>query len=344
LNNHLDFLRQLQRLLSEGSFSSTYKYALLQSLADLSVERTTAGDGSLRIAVSDIAEKFIQYYWMQTLPYSESDFILRQNTGKQAAILNRVAEARVKYNDSLSGVQTRQKEWGALRRSVASVIREMPLWKLQTIGNEQHEFLYRKNDYRKGSIRLLPGAVRSFRDMYVIVTNLVRGAWINHVQNIGYNRDALGSLAALPEFLFRGDRGSVTAYKDVLQEFQESRCFYCGKVTNKGDLDHFIPWSKYPIDLGHNFVFAHASCNGKKRDFLAHTDHLERWKEINLNSGSELASAFDDRGLCHDQTRSEQVAIWAYQQGEAANSHVWLKNDELLPLGPEWRGILAGGT
>jgi HNH endonuclease len=340
LDSHLDFLRKLQRLLSEGSFSSTYKYALLQSLADLSVERSVEKDGSLRITVSVIAEKFIQYYWPQTLPYSDSDVILRQNTGKQAAIINRVAEVRAKYDDSLSGVRARQKEWAALQRSVASVVRVMPLWKLQTIGSERYEFIYKKSEYKDGVIRLLPGAVQSFRDMYVIITSFVRGAWVSHVQNIGYNRVALGSLAGLPEFLFGADRGSVAAYKDILQEYQGSRCFYCGKTTKTGDLDHFIPWSKYPIDLGHNFVFAHSRCNNRKRDFLAHADHLGRWKETNLNDGSELANAFDDRGLSHDQTRSEQVAIWAYQQGEAGHSHVWLKGDELSTLGPGWRAVL----
>lgn len=32
-----------------------------------------------------------------------------------------------------------------------------------------------------------------------------------------------------------------------------------------------------PVDLGHNFVLAHASCNGDKRDALAGVQHLEQW-------------------------------------------------------------------
>jgi len=35
----VQFLFKLQRLLSEGTFTATYKYALLLSLADLAVER-----------------------------------------------------------------------------------------------------------------------------------------------------------------------------------------------------------------------------------------------------------------------------------------------------------------
>ena len=33
------FLRELQRLLDEGQFTATYKFALLLALADLAVER-----------------------------------------------------------------------------------------------------------------------------------------------------------------------------------------------------------------------------------------------------------------------------------------------------------------
>jgi hypothetical protein len=68
----LEFLRKLQRLLNEGDYTATYKFALLNALADLSVERDIAPDGSLRAPLSAIAEKFIEYYWPQARPYRAS--------------------------------------------------------------------------------------------------------------------------------------------------------------------------------------------------------------------------------------------------------------------------------
>ena len=41
------FLTNLQRLLSEGSFVATYKYALLMALADIAVERGAEDDSGL---------------------------------------------------------------------------------------------------------------------------------------------------------------------------------------------------------------------------------------------------------------------------------------------------------
>ncbi len=67
----LEFLRKAQRLLTEGDFVATYKFALLNALADLCLEREPAADGSLRVPV--IAEKFIEYYWPQARPYRERE-------------------------------------------------------------------------------------------------------------------------------------------------------------------------------------------------------------------------------------------------------------------------------
>lgn len=81
--DELTFLRKLQRLLDEGEFTATYKLALLNALADLSVERSPAPDGSLHLPLTAIAEKFIEYYWPQVKPFravAGAPAVLRQNT------------------------------------------------------------------------------------------------------------------------------------------------------------------------------------------------------------------------------------------------------------------------
>jgi len=329
--------------LDEGVFTATYKFALLQSLADLSVERTAAEDGSLRLSLDDIAEKFIQYYWRQALPYREADGIIRQNTKGQAAVVNRVSEARQRFDGKLFKAKLHGKEWGSLKGEVSKVIMEMPLWKLQVVAGRPLEFLYRRSEFRDRSIRLLPDAVAGFRDLYGIVTNFVRGAWIAQIQKIGFNQTLLGDGARLSEFLFGSERESLRRYTRILKAHQHSRCFYCAVEAKSGELDHFIPWSRYPLDLGHNFVYAHARCNGRKSDFLAHPDHLAKWVESNIRNQEGLADEFSAYLLPHDADRSFHVARWAYEQGEAAGSHVWVKDKEFQLLGPAWRTALNGG-
>ena len=88
----LKFLTNIQRLLSEGQFTATYKYALLLALADIAVEIGDHSGAPIEVSTKLIAEKYIHYYWRQCVPYlprtdPSAGQVLRQNTGRQAAII-----------------------------------------------------------------------------------------------------------------------------------------------------------------------------------------------------------------------------------------------------------------
>ena len=78
----VEFLGFIQSLLEHGEFGSTYKFALLHALADISLESDPERDGTLRIKLSSIAGKFIACYWPRSAPFHLADgrqVILRQN-------------------------------------------------------------------------------------------------------------------------------------------------------------------------------------------------------------------------------------------------------------------------
>ena len=68
----LAFLTKIQRLFNESGFSSTYKYALLISLADLAIELGKDDNSPLQLSNRQIAERFIELYWQQASPYKTS--------------------------------------------------------------------------------------------------------------------------------------------------------------------------------------------------------------------------------------------------------------------------------
>jgi hypothetical protein len=107
------------------------------------------------------------------------------------------------------------------------------------------------------------------------------------------------------------------------------------------EVDHFIPWSRYPVDLGHNFVLADRRCNNGKRDRLAALPHLERWARRNEDYGAEMAERFDEAVIAHDLGASVRIARWAYGQAEAAGSLVWVRADDLAPLPGDWERALG---
>ena len=143
-DEQIRFLVSLQRLLDEGLFTASYKFALLVSLADLSVEKGEDSGSPLTLTTDEIAAKFVRYYWRQVVPYVKlgGGKVLQQNTGRQqATIVQLVQAARQKHGDSLASAIHQSSSWKRLVRKVAGVVREMPLWKLQTVGREKLEFL-----------------------------------------------------------------------------------------------------------------------------------------------------------------------------------------------------------
>ena len=117
----------------------------------------------------------------------------------------------------------------------------------------------------------------------------------NVTLNVPDISSVLGGTGELNAFLFGGERTSLEAYRPLLTELQSGVCFYCQRSLGTSlAVDHFIPWSRSPADLGHNFVLAHAACNVSKADYLPSEDHLEAWLYRDDHYAAALASSFDE--------------------------------------------------
>jgi 5-methylcytosine-specific restriction endonuclease McrA len=165
-----------------------------------------------------------------------------------------------------------------------------------------------------------------FRRFYPLIQEAVRSAWLRDVRSL--NGDLLGETQDLREFLFGAETTTLAAAKSVLIDLQRAKCFYCAGALKGGDahVDHFIPWSKYLIDLGHNFVLADIRCNGRKRDRIAHVDHLARWCERNREYGNQIATALNEQ-IVYELPSANRIAYWAYEQTKTANGLTWLRGD-----------------
>ena len=339
------FLRNIQRLLFEGQFTASYKFALLHAIADLCILKGDDSGGAMVLDVKDIAEKFIELYWQQCRPFQlgsqETGIVLQQNTGRQAVVISTVVKAQDDFGGSLFKLkQVAPDLWRSLKGSVKRVVNEMPLWKLQTVGNERLDFLYENLDTTTKTITLKKGIAFCFRAFYGLMRDLIQGAWIRFVQKL--NANDLGNLTDLGTFMFDQERSSLDAYKNILLDVQERQCFYCHKDMQRSvDVDHFIPWSRYPTDLGHNFVLAHPRCNNAKSDYLAAEQHLKSWAERNRDRSQGLADRLSDAGLPSDSSASLRITEWSYAQVENAKGQVWLKDSAFFHLGPNWRGLLV---
>ena len=338
-DDQVKFLRNVQRLLAEGLFVASYKFALLHALADLAVLKGDDTGSPLDLETKEIAEKFIELYWQQCRPFQVGGQ-LQQNTGKQAAIIAKITSAQHECGGSLFRLrQSAPDLWQSLIAEVDQTIRVMPLWKLQTVGDERLDFLYDNLD-GGSQITLKPGVAYCLRAFYGLLRDLIQGAWVRFVQRL--NTERLGHLADLGTFLFGSERNALEAYRPILLDVQGGKCFYChDDLHRQMDVDHFVPWSRYPTDLGHNFVLSHPACNNAKSDYLAAEEHLGRWIERNQTHQDELQARLAAATLPHDLSASVRVTEWAYEQTQKSQGQVWVERKVLRHLRPEWRQLLV---
>lgn len=350
----IEFLRNVQALLHEGAFSSTYKYALFHALLDLSVRRGDGTDAELELSLREVGDQFIVRYWDQVAPFPGLQLragdhrhtlingVLLQNAGAHTAVVARLSEARQAYT-TLHELRADGPAWRMLLGAVVAQIRKMPLRKLQTFGGETHEFLYRCVP-RSPTITLLPGVANHLTTFYDLLTSLVQGHWLQAVRRL--NRGRLAETADLGTFLFGRQRQSPSAVVPLLREVQDGKCFYCGRAPGSAVVDHFIPWSRYSIDLGHNFVLADATCNTAKSAWLAAECYLEAWCERNARHAKTLRAGFDSIPMSHDLQGSERVARWAYNAVAARGGTVWAgpRTTRRVRLSHAWRDLLPTGS
>ncbi len=100
MQQQLDFIAYIQRMLVEGEFTATYKYALLHAIADICVEQQNEDQSApMEIKIDTLVDKFIQLYWNHSMPYvahstdiitNAEDMLLKQNSQGQAKFITEI--------------------------------------------------------------------------------------------------------------------------------------------------------------------------------------------------------------------------------------------------------------
>jgi hypothetical protein len=301
------FAERLLTVLGEGRFTATYKYAVLLGLIDLCLEYSTrAGSAPTSVTTHQLAEKILALYWPHTLPWEPAAGrrILQQNNQGQAEIVTLVRRFRERHAPDAAAPLARARAHapGPFERLVRQIewkLVEMPLPRLQMVGDRDDFFVYRiswdrairKRDFDDAEnfdnlIRFIGDAGDHLVRLAGLLRPLVQREWTDLVARFNQL-----PYARLEQFLFGIDRASLAAVREPLRALAGSRCFYCGdRLRTRFDVDHFIPWSRYPDNGLENLVVADPRCNRNKLDHLAASEHVERWARRAEAQATELAA------------------------------------------------------
>lgn len=300
------FAEKLMSVVAYTRTTATYKYAVLLGLIDLCQElSSSAGSAPRRIKVAQLAEKVVELYWPHTAPFeADSGLVLAQNRGSQAKIIERIRRFRVQKVRDATASLTRSRlrdpvGYERLLEDVEWTLALMPLPRLQRVGDELDPFIYRIawNDAVKRpaysakgfdrSIHFVGDAAEHLVRLSALLRPVIQREWARLVAQL--NRSVLPE-ARLEEFLFGIERRSLAAIQRDLRELQDGRCFYCGGALGaRCEVDHFVPWARYPDNGIENLVATDARCNNAKRDHLAAAEHVDAWVRRVDRHKSDLA-------------------------------------------------------
>ena len=356
MTRELDAIALAERVLSileEGSFSATYRFALFTALLDLCIEQTSRqGAAPTTITTRQLAEKVTELYWNQSVPY-ENHGTLRQGGVRdtsQAEVVRRIAQSRLTWADSRTETPfrahlTHPREFRRLLDFVEWKLIEMPIPRLQVLGGQEDRFLYEYHwtqnicqstvsAYQRGRgstfdnrLLLRPGVGEQLVRLNGVLRPLFHREWALMVASLNRLPQA-----DLETFLFGAERVSLDAVREPLTNLQDGRCFYCDRrVQERPDVDHFVPWSRFPDDGLDNLVVAHAACNGSKRDFMAAAEHVERWRRRMVEQGPSLAALASQAGWRRDDTRTLSVARALYLR-LPDTVRLWRAPSHFIPL------------
>lgn len=306
--NAIAFAELVLTLLDQGAFVATYKYAVMLGLIDLCLEGTgRAGAAPSMVTTRQLAEKVLQLYWPHTVPYQKGPTaeVLRQNSGQQARILSDIVRFRRSLTDPSVPLHRAQGEdstgFQKLVWDIEWTLILMPLPRLQRIGREENRFIY--EIHWDTSIERRRGIVSEYQRQgtgpfdnrillkdrvgdYLVMLNSLLRPLIQRNWTAMISRFNRMEAAELEWFLFGMERKPLVAIKRGLRDLQTGRCFYCSREMGAAEVDHFIPWARYPDNGIENLVLAHGSCNRHKSDYLAATEHVTRWADRNRHDST----------------------------------------------------------
>ena len=359
----LAFLRQISRILDEGKFTSTYKFALLLSLTNIAVKNGDDSDAELTVQLDDVAREFVKLYWGMAQPYpDEPKDILLQN--RQASKPAKVITLLAPYASTGYARHTRHRVHAPAAASVVATTRKTiakdVLYRLQTVGPSieaaavrSDRFLYEHPSDAAGcatltQITLKPGVAACMRSLRTVIAAMVQARWALWVRD---HNPSLGPDRNLEAFLFGTNRVPLREYAAWLYELQGARCFYThAKLASPdaGAVDHFLPRARYVLDEPVNLVLASTKANGDKSDHVASEAYLKLWAERNTKLHlADLPDSFAARlapgALPATWQDARSVAAWMYAAAERDGVQAWNGEKQFARVGRDWRGILGVG-
>ena len=244
------FGQRILALLDTGSFTASYKYAVLLALLDAVLEGTgNHGRQPTVLHGRDIGRRVLELYWPQARPFTD-DGPLAQSRLRD--VVQKIGEFRVEYrvpeHATIDRVRTQHPDaFAVLEREVVATVVRYPIPLLQKIGAGgravERPFIYTygwsmgvgastvHSDGFDDRMHLIDDAGEHLAALAGLLRPVIEREWL---QFVAARNDANVEELRLQQFLFGSERIGLGALVEPLHAVQGGRCFYCDQSAAGG--------------------------------------------------------------------------------------------------------------
>ncbi len=280
-----DVIAMVNRALSGNSHhTTTYKYAFFKSILDnvFNVDIETK-----LLSYDNIAIRFTEIYWNLVLNYHLRQEI-KTSHHEYTSVEKELFEFCKKYGFDYSEKQSIF-PFESLRPDLQiEITKKIKAQMMRYVvsafcGDTDDQFYhFNKKDKSEGII-LNPDVYIALVKYKSVFEKQNYYEWIKYLEKANLEED---SYALANKLDASAERQNLNPYRKVLIEFNQTKCFYCGKHLHDDNdkaspVDHFIPWSFVKDDKLWNFVLACPRCNSSKSNILPEQDYFAALKERN---------------------------------------------------------------
>lgn len=279
-----------KKIIRECNYDNTYKMAWAKALVELSGE-VEITEESIVISLTQIAEKYLKYYWNQTIFF---DLIQGSNPNKPPVVVSCVKKLiecfyskignrkPIRYERLVGLINSLslEKEHTKTIEEIVYAIMQDVSWRFLNIpGVEEKVYEYEKGDTElRIDASLLKLLHENAQDLY----DLINYRWGMILETFNNSPRISKKVKIIDEQEIK--RNSLTKYKRYLDlENNDHICFICGEPIPEKEvsIDHVIPWGYMYSDDIWNLVYVHKSCNSQKGIIIPGKNEIARLKERN---------------------------------------------------------------
>ena len=360
--DQLRFLQRVTRILDEGRFTTTYKFAMLIALTNVAVRRGHDDGSALSITLDELAREFIDLHWGMAKPFPGTDgglLAFSTQRSRQAAVISQISRHAGPSRATHARLRAYRTGEAELVAKVRATITRDVLYRLQSVDpkgsteDPSSQFIYEHPAdatacAKLKEITLKPGVPACIRSLRPVIVGMAQARWALWMRA---HNPWLGPDRMLEQFMFGSDRIPLARFAGWLYELQGGRCFYTGKRlrdSKAAHVDHFLPRARYALDVPANLVLASVKANADKRDHVASERFLERWSSRNARLQVPASLVAEARTSPRPEDASgwssaSAVARWMYAAGERSRVPAWDGMRAYCVIDGRWRTVLGAG-